>query len=190
MVNRQRVKSHYKMRGMGPLLGMYSMVGQGLEEDYQVKKAELAAAKKAYDDEKDAKRKEQLRLAMESTKATMNAGKQKMDELLKNVKDAASKAASQLSSGAVMVGSKLSSGLKSMGSRLSSGITNIGLKAKDSYIKYNDKKDREKYDKLKAKYEPQQEGSGIFRSRSLKESDRDHDERLAKEEENRKRRMK
>lgn len=190
MVKRQRVKSHYKMRGMGPLLGMYSMVGQGLEEDYQVKKAELAAAKKAYDDEKDAKRKEQLRLAMESTKATMDAAKIKMNELLKNVKDAASKAASQLSSGAEIVGSKLSSGLKSVGSRLSSGIMNLGNKAKASYDKYKDEKDRDKYNQLKKKYDSQQEGSGLFRSRSLKESDRDRNDRLDKEEENRKRRMK
>lgn len=190
MVKRQRVKSHYKMRGMGPLLGMYSMVGQGLEEDYQVKKAELAAAKKAYDDEKNSKRKEQLRLAMESTKATMESSKKKMNELLKNVKDAAAKAASQLSSGAEMIGSKLSSGLKSVGSRLSSGIKNIGNKAKASYDKYKDEKDRDKYNKLKAKYESQQEGSGLFRSSSLKESDRDLDDRLTKEKLNKERRMK
>ena len=171
---RIRVKSHYRMRGMGPLLSMYGMVGQGLEEDYNFDKMKLAQTKAEYEAEKDLARREQLRLLMESARVKMNNAKDKMSEMLKGVRDAASKASdnlsngakmlgSKLSSGAKVVGSKLSSGAKSLISRLSSGAKNLSSRlgsnvssgiqsAKKSYSDYKDNKDKALYASLQNKY--------------------------------------
>ena len=150
--HRIRVKSHYRMRGMGPLLSMYGMVGQGLEEEYMADKAKLAQTKAAYEAEKDAIKREQLRQLMESARIKMDNAKEKMSAMLKGVKDAASKASEHLSTGAKVVGSKLSSGLKSLGSRFSSGLKSLSSGIQNKYNNYKDNKDKALYTSLHKKY--------------------------------------
>jgi len=162
------------MRGMGPLLSMYGMVGQGLEEDYNFDKMKLAQTKAAYEAEKDAARREQLRLLMEAARVKMDNAKDKMSAMLKGVRDATSSAVNHLSSGAKVVGSKLSSGAKSLISRLSSGAKVLGSRlssgakslssrlgsnvssgiqsAKKSYSDYKENKDKALYASLQNKY--------------------------------------
>lgn len=172
---KERVKSHYRMRGMGGMLSMFGGAVEQVESDYQAKREAFLQAQAEYKQENDKRNREKLRQIMESAKVGMYKAKDKMSAILKGVEEAASKAASQLSDsakaagrrlneGAKSIGSKLSSGLKSFGSRLSSGFKSFGSKvssgtkslvssAKDKYNKYKEDKDMAKWNKLNKKYD-------------------------------------
>lgn len=172
-----RVKSHYRMRGMGSLLTMFGGAAEEIESAYDIKRTAFLNAKKEYEQEKDKSNRDKLRKIMESAKSTMEEAKDKMNALLKGVKEAASKVGSHLSDSAKMLGSKLSSGMKSFGSKLSSGMKSFGSKlssgaksASDSvtsdlssissqikgkYNQYKKNKDMKNLQRLNEKYYPE-----------------------------------
>ena len=102
-----RVKSHYRMRGMGHLLSMYGGAGESLETSYNEKRTNFLRAREEFNSEKDKLRREQLREVMEHAKVVMNSSKEKMKALLKGVTDAASKAIDHLNATGKQFESKL-----------------------------------------------------------------------------------
>lgn len=173
-----RVKSHYRMRGMGSLLTMFGGAAEEIESAYDLKRTAFLNAKKQYEQEKDKSNRDKLRKIMESAKDTMSEAKNKMNALLKGVSDAASKVGSHLSNSTKLLGSKLSSGAKSFGSKLSSGVrstsdnittdlSSISTQIKDRYNQYKKNKDMKNLQRLNEKYYP---GSSNLSSQSSSET--------------------
>ena len=119
---KQRVKSHYRMRGMGTMLSMFGGAAGEIEAEYQTKRQTFLDADKVYKDPNSNVPREVSRKEMIVAKTSMDQAKEKMNALLKGISEAARRAAKSLSDNAKTMGAKLSSGLKSLGSRLSSGL--------------------------------------------------------------------
>lgn len=138
-VRKTRVKSHYRMRGMGVLLNMYGGASEALEQEVASKRKELADLNAQLSAEKSEARRQQIKAAMEKVQVGMDAAKEKMKQLLRGAAETAGKAAAALSAGAKVAGAKLSAGLSSFGSKLSSGLSSIGQSFKGKIEDYRDK---------------------------------------------------
>ena len=148
---RRRVKSHYRMRGMGALFSMYGQAGGATEAEAASAKAELEDITRQISMEKSSERREKLEEMKILAQEKYMAAKDKMKNLLRGIAVTASKAASSLSSGAKSIGSNMSSGIKSVESNMSSGIKSVGNnlgekasslvdKLKDKYKTFKDNK--------------------------------------------------
>jgi len=157
--DKRRIKSHYRMRGMGDLITMYGGAAEDIENDYQSKKADFMKAKSEYDLSKDSKSREMQRQRMETLRKSMDSAKEKAKAIYRGLSDATSKAASSLSSGVKSLWKKMSSGIKTAGNKLSSGAKSLDKKARVYGSKVNNKlnqiqdsQNRKQYEKLRMKY--------------------------------------
>ena len=131
--NYRKIKTRYRMKGMGILLNMYGGAISNLENDLNNKKQELVKVKRAYKNEKDSIKKKELKSLINSIKKQIFDTKVKIGNLLTGISDTTSKALEHTKIGGGMfdntaksAGTKIASFLKSTTEKLSEGISETG----------------------------------------------------------------
>ena len=121
-LKKRKVKTPYRMRGMGCMFSMYGGATEAMEKDYDNLKKEMKELVYEYKritqmmtDNKQKKKDEiDIRKKIDKTKLKLVDAKDRLKNLLKNASETATKAASALSDGIKTVGSKLSDGYGSI----------------------------------------------------------------------------
>lgn len=121
-LKKRKVKTQYRMRGMGCMFSMYGGATEAMEKDYDNLKKEMKELVYEYKrvnqmmtgDKQKKKDEIAIRKKIDKTKLKLVDAKDRLKNLLKNASETATKAASALSDGIKTVGSKLSDGYGSI----------------------------------------------------------------------------
>jgi len=114
-LKKRKIKTEYRMRGMGSMFSMYGGATEAMEKEYNNLKKEMKDLVYEYkkvnqmitDDKQKKKDEIAIRKKIDKTKLKLVDTKDRLKNILKNASDTATKAASALSDGIKTVGSKL-----------------------------------------------------------------------------------